>query len=339
MRTPSRQSGRSSPDSAKRNAARNRQGGSMIAPRRLAAAVALTLTVAFPTLARARTWEVASDTTNPGQRLVNALLNAEQGDRIHVQSPGPYVAPPGGWRIKRSLELYGDGAGRAMFQDRGRHTGTLLQPHSTSDPVLVLDLSEVPVGQSLWNVYLHDLQIGQEVNVPAPASPSSNGVYLKITDEKTVGHLRLSRLFVYGMGNDGIHLEGRDGTYDPVGVSLDDCISGFNPRHGLFALYANQLNVRGGAYEGNWTKAAQIQTCPAVHMEGTTFESNQKSGAIRDTLAPAQVYIEKSGGFQLSGCHFEGFTRQRGPSQTAVTINSPGGFVGDCYFYANTEVR
>lgn len=300
-----------------------------------AAAALATLVLAAPGAALAKTWEVASDTSNAGQRLTNALANAEDGDRIHVQSPGPYIAPPGGWRIRRSIELYGDGAGKAVFQQGARHTSTVLQPHGGADPVLVLDLSEVPLHQSLWNVYLHDLQICQTGNVPAPGNPGSNGVFLKITEEKTVASLRLSRLFVYGMGNDGIHLEGKDGTWDPVGVSLDDCNSVYNTRHGLLARYVNQLNVRGGAYHGNWNKGAQIQGCPAVHVAGTTFESNQKQGARKDTLAAAQLFIENSGGFQVSGCHFEGFANPGGSSQRAVAINSSGGYVGECFFSGN----
>ena len=305
---------------------------------RFGAALWAALVLAAPAVTQARTWEVSSDTTNAGQRLTNALLNAQSGDRIHVQAPGPYFAPPGGWRIKRSIELFGDGAGRAVFQDP-KHTSTMLRPASTNDPVLVLDLSEVPTGQSLWNVYLHDLQIGQTVNVPAPAGPRSNGVFLQITDEKTVSNLRLARLFIYGMGNDGIHLEGKDGISDPVGVTIENCNSIYNRRHGLLARYVNQLDVRGGAYRGNWHKGAQIQSCPAVHVTATTLESNQKAGAGVDTLAAAQLFVEDSGGFQVSGCHFEGFANKGGSSATAVTINSCGGYIGENYFYINRESR
>jgi hypothetical protein len=136
------------------------------------------------------------------------------------------------------------------------------------------------------------------------------------------------------MGNDGIHLEGKDGKYDPVGVSIQDCNSVFNRRHGLLAIHVNQLDVRGGGYDGNWRKGAQFQNCPAVHVSGTTFESNSKGGTGVDSLAAAQVFVENSGGFQITGCHFEGFTN-RGGSTTAVTINSCGGYIGENFFYAD----
>jgi hypothetical protein len=298
--------------------------------RRIGAALCAALALAAPTIAQAKTWEVASDTTNAGQRLTNALLNAQNGDRIHVQSPGPYFAPPGGWRIKRSVELFGDGAGKPVFQDP-KLTSTILRPASTNDPVLVLDLSEVPKEQSLWSVYVHDLQISQTVNVPAPAGPMSNGIYLKITENKTVGNLRLARLFIYGMGHDGIHLEGKDGRWDPVGVVIEDCSSVYNRRHGLLAFQVNQLDVRGGAYGGNWHKGASLQSCPVAHVSGTAFESNEKPGCGLDSLAAAQLFVEGCGGFQVSGCHFEAFNN-RGGSTTAVTINSPGGYIGENYF-------
>jgi hypothetical protein len=304
---------------------------------RLGAALWAALTLAAPVATQAKTWEVASDTTNAGQRLTNALLNAQNGDRIHVQSPGPYLAPPGGWRIKRSLELFGDGAGKPVFQDP-KHTSTMLRPATTNDPVLVLDLSEVPKEQSLWNVYIHDLQIGQALTVPAPAGPNSNGLQLKITEEKMVGNLRLARLFVYGMGNDGIHLEGKDGKYDPVGVAIEDCNSVFNRRNGLAARHVNQLDVRGGGYDGNWRKGALFQNCPAVHVSGTTFQSNSKGGAGVDSLAAAQVFVENSGGFQITGCHFEGFTNPGG-SATAMTVNSCGGYIGENFFYADSKTH
>src|SRR5688500_1091148 len=127
-------------------------------------------------------------------------------------------------------------------------------PKSTKDPVLVLALGEVPTEQALWNVHIHDLQISQGIRVPAPAHPASNGVHLKITDKKYVANLQLSRLFIYGMGNDGIHLEGKDGTHNPQRVKIEDCHSVFNTRHGLLAAYVNQLHVQGGMYEGNWNK-------------------------------------------------------------------------------------
>src|SRR5262245_19502996 len=310
--------------------------GCMRSRTRFGAALWAALTLMAPATTQAKTWEVASDTSNAGQRLTNALLNAQNGDRIHVQSPGPYFAPPGGWRIKRSIELFGDGAGRPVLQDP-QQTATMLRPATTNDPVLVLDLSEVPVKQSLWNLYVHDLQIGQTVTVPAPAGPRSNGVYLKITEDKTLGNLRLARLYVYGMGNDGIHLEGKDGTSDPCGVTIEDCNSVYNRRHGLLALYVNQLDVRGGEYGGNWHKVAQLQGCPAVHVSAATFQSNQKGGAGTDSLAAAQLFVENSGGFQVSGCHFEGFTNRGGSAQTAVTINSPGGYIGENFFFSGEE--
>jgi hypothetical protein len=294
------------------------------------------LALLAPAVGDARTWEVASDTTNPGQRLTNALLNAQNGDRIHVHAGGPYVAPPGGWRIKRSIDLYGDGAGRAIFQDAGARPprSTLLVPRTTSDPVLVLDLSEVPAGQSLWNVHVHDLQIAQVGRVPAAAHPTSNGIHLKIENEKLFNNLQLSRLFVYGMGNDGIHLEGKDGKWDPIRVKIEDCHAAFNARHGLYARHVNQLRIEGGGYWGNWNKGAHLMSCPAVHVSGTTFESNQKGGVKADPLAAAQLFVENCGGFQVSGCHFEGFVdNARSGVRTAVTINSPGGYIGDCYFH------
>src|SRR5688572_8574696 len=127
--------------------------------------------LAIPGRIDAKTWEVTPDTTNPGQRVTNALANATNGDRIHIHGPASYTAPPGGWFLRKSIEFYGDGRGVAFTAD----SGTILNAYSASDPILTLDPSFTDY--ALQNVHIHDLQFrGKWNGTEGGASATGNGI-------------------------------------------------------------------------------------------------------------------------------------------------------------------
>lgn len=301
----------------------------------------LALGVLPASLAQARTWEVAADTTNPGQRITNALLNAQVGDRIHI-SAGSYDGPPGGWRVTKPLEIYGDGPG---WPFAGSHaTGTWMRPAGPGDPVVWIDLGAYPSrGSSFENLYLHDLTIGPSAE-PAAPNPRSQGVVVRPLDKYLVS-LHFARVAVYHMGDDGFHLEGswnnRAG-YKIERLTLDDCKSLYNWGDGLEILRANGPRVTGGIYAHNKKRGVAFISCEEARIDNADIESNQRSAA---SATEAQLYLETAIGFSVTGCHFENFAGQdsesRGTSRRLAmgVTASKGGYIGANTFGLSSRVR
>lgn len=277
-----------------------------------------------PVVVGARTWEVASDTTNAGQRLTNALANARNGDRIHVNAPGPYTAPPGGWRIKRSIELFGDGPGHDFT-----NSGSVLAAGNTSDPVLVLDVSTTPDNDGLQNLYIHDLQIrGLYVS-----APNSNGIVFDNTADSTrlLANLRLARVTINDMGNDGFHLAAANiGKGAIVGLTMIDCVSNHNLGNGLHLLNATGPHIVRGYFGGNLKAGARISSCDEPQIATTAFEGNQNDPSAHPAYSP-QLFFETAHAFLVQGCHFEDFNRA--VAKTAITVvGGHGGYIGSSTF-------
>src|SRR5262252_4889696 len=122
--------------------------------------------------ASAKTWEI-----NNGAALSAALTNSVAGDRIYIhqgEAVQHYVAPPGGWKITKPLEIFGDGPGVPYARiSPGAPKCTWLQPASATDDVLVIDMSGWPAEQPFENLYIHDLFIGRDTK----SSGSGRGIY------------------------------------------------------------------------------------------------------------------------------------------------------------------
>ena len=269
-----------------------------------------------------------------------AISAASPGDRIYIKK-GTYTAPAGGYVISKSLEIFGDGPGGAVFAGT---PGTLLEGAvGSTTPVIKIDVDGNP-DAALRNVYIHDLQITQLTSnggIPAPFDTMNSGVYCKITSSsKSLGDFHLARLFIYGMGGDGIHLEGLDGDHNPQIVSIEDCVADFNSNNGLYMLYSNATAIRGGDFGGNYHKGIHASECPYITIVEAVAESNEHSGTgvATDTFVPSQVFMEGCNGFLMSGCDIEGFTNGGTGSVVGIAVNSLGGYIGSNSFYDNSAL-
>src|SRR5262245_1363125 len=208
-----------------------------------AAVAVVAIALSLPHPAAAKNYDVDNGAD------LNALIgtraahgNAKDGDRIHLHGPGPFVAPQGGWVIRRSIEILGDGPGK----ERGG-SSTVLRPYSNgssdqNDPVIVLDLSEAPAEGILEYVHIHDLQIGRGSSPTANVATSNGISFIQGKNEnKFLTRLRIERVAVVDMANDGIHLEGQSGKYGITGVSIVDCDLGRNLRYGVSVENASML--------------------------------------------------------------------------------------------------
>ena len=223
---------------------------------------------------------------------------AAEGDRIHIQGPGPFKAPPKGWVIRKSLEIFGDGAGQDA---RDGSTSTILTPATRSDPVLVIDLGSTSAHQVLENVHIHDLQVHQVPQATAH-NDSSNGIYFHSKGGKYLKDLRLERLWIRGMGNDGIHLVAPDGKFASTGITVINCTLENNLGQGLEVMGATEFYVLGGTFRMNGREGAVIKACLPAQVIGTGFENNltDQAGGGR-----AELFLESVHAFLVEGCHFE----------------------------------
>src|SRR5262245_35712138 len=85
--------------------------------------VPLVLVTSLPAIVMATTFEVP---TPQYPVLDSALVYVKNGDRIHL-SAGTHMAPQYGWKIRRSIELFGDGIGE--YATVGDDGGTRLLPY------------------------------------------------------------------------------------------------------------------------------------------------------------------------------------------------------------------
>jgi hypothetical protein len=272
------------------------------------------LTLAIPFTVSAATRE-ATDTTS----FRIALNAAQNGDRIHLQA-GSYVGPAGGWHIKRSIELFGDGPGEKQG------SATVLKPASNSDPVLVLDLAETPAKGVLENIYIHDLQVRQDKRPESPSDRSDGITWLGSGLERNLLDLRLARLYIANMGNDGIHLVGTPSppTYtvavSVTDVDVEDCVG-----HGINMYQGMAVYCLGGYYHRNGLSGGFFAGCPAIRIIGAVFEANDGRG-----LGKPQLQLDSCHGFLVEGGHFEEFNN--GGSGAVRIDGAMGGYIGSCMF-------
>ncbi len=132
---------------------------------------------------------------------VQAAIDAcPAGGRVYLPA-GTYSAPQGGLVISKSLELFGDGP-----------WSTFIKPHSaaaSNEPVIKLDATNASFG----TVHLHDFQMQNDDNErPTTRRVGSHGLSCITPEGHTVSELRIERVMARNLGDDGIHLEGANGT-------------------------------------------------------------------------------------------------------------------------------
>src|SRR5947207_797085 len=107
------------------------------------------------------------DFPDPG----TALLCAQHGDRMYLPGGFTFEAPPDGWTLNKSLELFGDGPGDIYPTDNNitKYNGTIMTPTSAiagpqdafARDVISLLSPPLPGGVSfeLPHVVIRDLRI------------------------------------------------------------------------------------------------------------------------------------------------------------------------------------
>src|SRR5580765_4428011 len=145
------------------------------------------------------------------QSVQEALDVASVGDRVYFPGGRPYVAPPEGWVIRKSIEVYGDGPGNPSS-----YHGTVLTPSApvTGYPrhvfVLEAGMSGAPPQQFVAPVHIHDLQITRRMG--QTGADGGDGIhFVPGQDYRLLAECSIERVAISFMGGAGIRLEGFNG--------------------------------------------------------------------------------------------------------------------------------
>jgi hypothetical protein len=200
--------------------------------------------------------QAALDAARPGDKIYLPGL-ARQGDSGDFL----YQAPANGWKINKSIEVFGDGPGHP-----GTNDGTVVVPGGSGSPYDVFVIE--PSGEAIEYAFLHDFKITQRV--------TQDGAHgLKATTlNYPIRHLRFERITVLNMGVMAIAFEAWDLDDAPIerlvmfncsGSLSDDLGAHFdNVRHAVVVRCGVFTNAKGGWLVGH----------SAVYFYQSTFENN-----------------------------------------------------------------
>ncbi len=272
---------------------------------RLLATIPPLLITAIPLVCCAHTWEATTDSA-----LTYALFSAANGDRVHIPGPATITASAS-WVIKTSIEVYGDGRGTS------ESTNATVLTTSGNFPILTLDPSLTTNG--LEHVYIHDLQILGPWSSGGQPYPTSNGIHFDNSTPtgKHLSYLRLQRLLIKGMANDGIDLIPAGGSAYVIAPHIMDCVSEHNYGYGLRISNTTVAQVQDCGLRYNGLGGARITGANEPQILSTTLESNG-SLADQDAFRP-RLFLETAHAFDVEGCHFEGI-KQGLNAKTAITV-------------------
>jgi len=264
--------------------------------------------------------------------LLGVHGTASTGDRIHIQKGEPYVAPAGGWKITKPLEIYGDGPGAPFIAgDPSKQRSTWLQPHPAGGPVLVIDIG-AHSSKYFPNLFIHDLSIGRDGG--RSSSPGNYGIqFTGPVPHKGLVNPHFARVNVFFMGDDGFHFTGTNtGEGSIERLSLDDCSAEYNWGDGVEVVSAIGPRIQGGRYRENAKCGILLRDCNDPQAFNVLLEGNQR---LAKAASDAQMCLEGPVGFSVIGCHFENFAAPsanattNGVRRTAIAVTAArGGYIG-----------
>lgn len=266
----------------------------------------------------------------------SALDACSDGDRLHLPArrvdgaPAPYRAPRGGWIVRTSVEIYGDGMGLA-----GDHSGTSVTPFSLSDPVFVLK-------PPLRHLYMHDLKIRND-RTPQRRHPGNHGVTCTTEPGEKATNITVERVLLSNLGDDAFHFEAANASDAAIiFLRIKDCEASNNGGSGLYVRNAVSTIVDGGYFAGNMNFGAYVETSGGTDFRSVAFEGNNKAPVDEaSTDFDVQLRLKSSHAFTIDGCHFETFDEdpRLGVRKTAVTVEECyGGRISASTFGNDTTV-
>ena len=229
----------------------------------------------------------------------DALAAAIAGDSIYFPSVAPYVAPPEGWQITKSLEIFGDGPANLLTGQ-----GTMLKPNpATGAPRDVFQI--VPDDNAdLANIEIRDLSI-------AGSGAAGIGIHHLGSTIKKLSALRISRVVVSSMGSDGISLIGfshpTDATGHIQGVLIRETEVSSCGGTGLRAEIAFQVHIERSRFKSN-AGGAVLALNTELSMYACDIDSNGKVPTVGGVPGEAMVEARDAHIARFDACRFTGFS-------------------------------
>jgi len=204
----------------------------------------------------------------------DAIGAALDGDRVYFPAYlGPYVPPPGGYKITKSIEIFGDGAGAS-----DNVTGTLFQPNADNSDVFVVDPSAAAVMVRFR---------GFTVTTGGAAGGSAIACRISGT-QNNVRALVVERVSAFNLAGDLIHFEGAaldNSTVERAVIS--DCSLSFGLSLGVFLKNVRSYRLTRCAIIANPMGGVYAElSCGVLYIPD--FDGNGKSryatqGTVRST--------------------------------------------------------
>lgn len=234
--------------------------------------------------------------------VTKAISVAATGDRVYIPGVRNFEAPPNGWIVDKSLEIFGDGPGGSLAGG----TGTTLSPSSIQGvpgagyDVFVLTLPQVG---SIENVYIHDLAI------LCPAGRSGrDGIrfYPDIPDIK-LSACRLEHLRLENLGACGVRL-GKTSIWP---ARPNDVVSLWMSDVGVDGCGGVGIDIQ-NAYVGELVRvrcAGNLReglrsTNGGLIYQACTFEANKVGG---DASVKAEMVVVGGYFSRIDACQFKDF--------------------------------
>lgn len=225
--------------------------------------------------------------------LQSALDAAIDGDRVYVPA-GIWKSPAAsGFKIRSSIEVYGDGSGPAASSN-----GTVLVPGGPNLDLLAVECSY----GALDGVYIHDLRLDQE---PIGQVKPSRGVVCALASLQAVDTIRIERVSVIHCTGNGIHVTGADGVTGFVGrVILDHTICSTIGGYGAYFENVRLVSSLRGECDSGLLGGMHCKSC-GVALYNAGFEYNGNVSA--PTVKTISLWLESCRLALVAACRFENF--------------------------------
>lgn len=262
----------------------------------------------------------------------DALTAAVDGDSVYFPGVAPYLAPPEGWQITKSIEIFGDGPANLATE-----RGTILKPNpATGAPRDVFQI--VPDDNTdLANVEIRDLSI-------KGSGAAGIGIHHLGSTIKKLSAIRISRAVITLMGNEGISLIGFSNpaaaTGHVQGVLITETEVSSCGGTGLWTNTAFQVHVERSRFKAN-AAGAVLALSTELSMYACDFDSNGKVPDAPDApggpIVPGEAMVEARSAHiaRFDACRFAGF------SSTVKALRltrAGGGCIGACSFELATRI-
>ena len=243
---------------------------------------------------------------------------ASNGDRIYFPAGWIYSPPANmAWKVTKSLEIFGDGPGRA-----GSKSGTWLTRSGLSPDSPIFEFTPAAGASDLGPVFLHDLQFLGKDPVSQP-TPDLSPLKCTLSSTQRIQSLRIERVVLINARGPALALDASPGTIDMLTlkyVFVSGALIGSSINSGLGIMLKNVSLARldrcgGGENVSGWLKA---ESC-GVSLYVTETEHN----ATDSNATQGEVLLQSCTIAHVDSCRFERF--YEGPKRLALEFVNVGG--------------